>query len=454
MTSHSDATAATAPENGSTLKIVFVTLFLDLVGFSIIFPLFPGMLEYYSAQSPPSPLFQMLYRVLEALTGSLGVAGGHWGIIVLFGGALGSLYSLLQFLGAPIFGAISDRIGRRPVILISLAGLLISYIMWFFAGSFGLLVAARLLGGVMSANISTATAIVADVTTAENRSRGMAVIGIAFGLGFILGPAIGGISAGVDLTALFPSLAAYGVNPFSAPAALAMALTVFNLGWVILRLPESRRERSEKRLVRSVNPLKLLRTVAYPGVTRTNMAYFLFLLSFSGMEFSLTFLAHDRLNYGAGQNALMFTFVGLILVLVQGVYVRRRSHVIGPRRMTLHGLAMVMPALILVGLAGYYQSTILLYLGLLFLAAGAGQATPCLTALVSVYTPAEEQGRVLGIFRSLGALARAIGPLFAAALYWGIGPTVAYCLGGLFILAPLLIAAGLPRNEALCPEGV
>jgi len=449
MTHTNTTEEPTEGQRRDTLRAVFITLFLDLVGFSIIFPLFPGMLEYYSTQSPPSPTFALLYNALEEMTTSLGMGGGHWGVIVLFGGALGSLYSLLQFAGAPIFGAISDRIGRRPVVIFSLVGILISYVLWFFAGSFGLLVLARLLGGIMSSNISTATAIVADTTTEENRSRGMAVIGIAFGLGFILGPAIGGITASVDLTSYFPGLVAYGLNPFSAAAGAALLLTIFNLVYVVLWLPETRRETATGRVRRVANPFTLFSAESYPGVSRTNLTYFLFLLAFSGMEFSLTFLAHDRLQYTAKQNTLMFLFVGLILVVIQGGYVRRRSASVGPRRMALHGLSMVMPALAIVGMAGFFQSALILYLGLFLLAAGAAQATPCLTALVSMYTPAEDQGRVLGVFRSLGALARAIGPLVAALLYWSIGPTISYCLGGAFVIIPLVIALGLPRVESL-----
>ena len=276
----------------------------------------------------------------------------------------------------------------------------------------------------------------------------MALVGMAFGAGFILGPAIGGLSSLIDLTALFPVLVDYGVNPFSLAAAVALVLSIINLFYVARSLPETRDFESSPATARSANPFKLLQTEAYPGVTRTNFTYFLFLLAFSGMEFSLTFLAHDRLEYTTGQNACMFLFVGVILAGMQGGYVRRRSAVIGPRRMTLHGLAMVIPALIIVGLAAYWRSSLVLYLGLFLLAAGAAQATPCLTALVSVYTPQEEQGRVLGIFRSLGALARAIGPLFAAALYWWIGPTIAYVIGGLFIGIPLFMALSLPRHGA------
>lgn len=448
----SDSSPSPDPSSRAIIRIVFVTLFVDLIGFSIIFPLFPGMLEYYGGQEPPSGLFALFYGKLQLLSQFMGMPENHWGIMVLFGGVLGSLFSFLQFLCTPIFGVVSDRIGRKPVLLLSLTGILISYAMWFFARDFGLLVAARVLSGVMSANISTATAIVADVTDNQNRSKGMAVVGIAFGLGFILGPALGGVSALLDLTAHFPEWADYGVNPFSMAAAAAFALTLFNLGYVIFRLPETRTLNPLSQSQRSINPLVLLRTEDYPGVTRTNLTYFLFLLAFSGMEFSLTFLAHDRLDYGAGRNALMFLFVGFILASMQGGYVRRRSNTIGPRRMTLHGLAMVIPALIIVGLAGYWRSSYVLYAGLFLLAAGAAQATPCLTALVSIYTPPEEQGRVLGIFRSLGALARAIGPLIAAALYWWIGPTVAYVLGGLFVIVPLVMALRLPRHETFQSE--
>jgi len=434
------------------LRIVFVTLFVDLIGFSIIFPLFPGMLAYYSAQEPASGLFALLYDSIQSLSNLLGIADNHWGIMVLFGGVLGSLYSLLQFLCTPIFGVISDRIGRKPVLLISLTGILVSYAMWFFAKDFGLLVAARLLSGMMSANISTATAVVADVTGTKERSSGMAIVGIAFGLGFILGPALGGLTAMIDLTDHFPGLADYGVNPFSMPAAVALALTLFNLGYVALRLPETRVFNANSKSHRSLNIFTLLRTEDYPGVTRTNLTYFLYLVAFSGMEFSLTFLAHERLGYGAGRNALMFLFVGVVLAGIQGGYVRRKSGKIGPRRMTLHGLSLVVPALMLVGLAGYLRSSAVLYLGLFLLAAGAAMATPCLTALVSIYTPPDEQGRVLGVFRSLGALARTIGPLLAAGLYWWIGPSFAYVLGGLFVLIPLLLATGLPRYDGSQPE--
>jgi len=442
-----------------SLGIMFLILFLDLIGFSIIFPLFPSMLAYYESVEGTSGLFGWLHGLLHQISVLTGAPANEWGIIVLFGGILGSLYSILQFFFAPIFGAVSDKLGRKPVLLIALARLFVSYVLWFFAGSFAMLVAARILGGIMSANISTATAVVADITTAQTRAKGMAFIGIAFGIGFIVGPAVGGITATLDLSAHFPGLAAYGVNPFSTPAAIAALLTLLNLGLVIFLFRETLPPTGPgERPVRKTNPIALLRTFEYPGVTATNWAYFMFLVAFSGMEFSLTFLAVERLGFGPLQNASLFLFIGVVLSFVQGGYVPRAAHRFGSRAVASHGLLCIIPALIIVGLAGHLQQTPLLFLGLFLLAVGGAQTLPSLTALASLYTPDHEQGRILGIFRSLGALARALGPLVACVLYWRLGGATTYYLGAVWILIPLLMLRLLPppnmavKSEA--PAGI
>lgn len=437
-------TAATEhPHARRVLLLMFVTLFVDLVGFSIIFPLFPQMLEYYTALEGNHGLMRGLIDGLERFTQWAG-APGEFGIVVLFGGVLSALYSLLQFFCAPIFGSISDRVGRKPVLLVSIAGIAVSYAVWFFAGTFTLLVVGRTLGGIMAANISTASAVVADVTDERSRSRGMALIGVAFGLGFIVGPALGGVSALWDPTESWPGLVEYGVNPFSGAALAAFVLAAFNFFFVLTRFPETLRKES-RRPVRFASPMKLFRTEDYPGVTATNLTNFLFLTVFSGMEFSLTFLARDRLDYTAQQNIGIFLFVGLTLALVQGGYVRRYSARIGTRRMAVHGLICCYPGLILIGLTG---SSPTLYAGLFFMAIGGAQVLPCLTALASVYAPAEDQGRILGIFRSLGALARAIGPLIACLAYWRLGPTMAYHWGAFFLTLPLFLMLSLPEPAA------
>lgn len=427
------------------LLVVFVTLFLDLIGFSIIFPLFPGMLDYYRTLEGDTGLFGWVYGLLQSLTELTGAPDSDWGKVVLFGGILGSLYSLLQFLAAPFFGTLSDKVGRKPVLLISIFGIFISYGLWFFAGSFAFLVASRLLGGLMGANLSTATAVVADVTTEQNRTKGMAIVGMAFGLGFLLGPALGGIMSLIDLSAAYPGLAQYGVNPWSMAAGLAAALSLLNIVLVMTMLPETRPESAKlASTARTINPLRLFHVENFPGVSRTNLSYFFFILAFSGMEFSLTFVAVEHMNFTPQGNAMMFVFIGVVLALMQGGYVRRRSGKIGPKRMAMHGFYATLPGLVLIGVVGLYPNIWILYLGLFFVAVGSAQVNPCLTSLVSVYTPADQQGRIMGIFRSLGALARVVGPLIACGMYWRLGAPIAYFLGAASLLVPVLIARGLP----------
>jgi MFS family permease len=436
----------------SALMVIFFTLFLDLIGFSIIFPLFPAMLDYYLTQDGTDGLIGSLVSGLERFSDMAG-APGEMGIAILFGGVLASLFSLLQFVCSPILGALSDRYGRKPILLISIAGITLSYGMWFFAGAFWLLCLSRIIGGLMSGNISTATAVVADVTDQKSRSRGMALIGIAFGIGFIIGPALGGFTAAIDLTEIRPEWTKYGVNPFSTPALIACILSAINFFWVLLRFKETlpKDVSAPDRVRRSFNPITLFKTEDYPGVTKTNLTNFIFLTAFSGMEFSLTFLAMDRLDFGPRQNAYMFLFIGLILALVQGGYVRRKSGVIGPQRMAIQGFVMVIPGLVCVGLA---NSVGVLYLGLFLMAVGSAQVIPCLTALASTYTPADEQGRILGVFRSLGALARGAGPLLACILYWRLGSAISYYIGAVAIILPILITAKLPKlpNNVEAPE--
>ena len=162
----------------SILGLVFLTVFLDIVGFSIIFPLFPDLLDHYLALSGEGSFLANLVAKLEEISG-----GEKTAVVTLFGGLLGSVYGLLQFLFATVWGGLSDRIGRRPTLLVTLVGTALSYVLWIFAGSFAVLIAARVLGGIMAGNISTASAAVADTTTAADRAKGMGIVGMAIGLG-------------------------------------------------------------------------------------------------------------------------------------------------------------------------------------------------------------------------------------------------------------------------------
>ncbi|MCC6795265.1 MAG: MFS transporter [Candidatus Hydrogenedentes bacterium] len=429
-------------ESKRILRIVFFIVFLDMAGFSVIFPLFPSMLDYYIVREGTSGVFGAVVASLDSLRLWLG-ARPDQGHEIIFGGFLSALYALLQFICAPILGSLSDRIGRRPILLFSIAGIALSYGLWVFASTFAMLVASRLIGGLMSGNISAASAVIADITSDKNRSRGMAVLGFAIGVAFMFGPAIGGIASLFDPSEVWPSLEPYGINPYSAAAAASLLLAVAN--WIVVArgLPETLKPQTvSQRAPRPLNPFAMF-AIKYPGVTRTNVTYFIFLLSFSGMmEFAITFLVKDRFHFHPGQIAVMFLFVGFVLAMAQGTYVRKRSGIIGPKRMSIHGLACIVPGLIIVGIA---QSVWMLSIGLLLTTIGSAQVRPCMSALVSLYTPSNEQGRILGVFRSLEGLTRAISPVLACLLYWNLGAQNAYAIAALAVVTALGLAFTLPH---------
>lgn len=425
--------------------MIFLTLYIDLVGFSIIFPLFPSMLEHYLGQEGDTGLLGAVLHSLDGIAQWMG--GGDHYMPVLFGGFLGSLYSLLQFAFAPVWGGLSDKYGRRPVLLFTCAGTALSYLLWAVSGSFLLLVFARLLGGAMSGNLSVATAAVADVTTRENRGKGMGMVGAAFGLGFVTGPAIGAISGHWDLLNAYPDLVRWGVNPFSVPALVAFALAAVNFVWIGTHFVESLPATARGKIhpVRDRNPLRLLRAHIDAAARRTNLVYFLFILAFSGMEFSLAFFAVDRFQFTTIQITQIMVFIGLVLILTQGLIVRRLVPRWGERRVALTGLALVALGFLVLSLANRVGA---LYAALAFLALGSGCATPALTALVSLAASAERQGQALGAFRALGSLARAFGPFLAAAVYWMASSATAYQSGAVLLVVALGLGWSLPRPVA------
>ncbi|MCE3012386.1 MAG: ferrochelatase [Proteobacteria bacterium] len=437
-----------SPATKRVLKLMFLTMFLDLVGFSIIFPMFPALAKHYLAVDPDNFFLKTIFSWvgdIQRLGGEQALAS-NTGSIVLFGGILGALYSLLQFVAAPMWGAISDKVGRKPVLVISIMGLFLSYGLWFVAGSFTLLILGRAIGGMMSGNLSIASAVVADITDAKNRSKGMAVIGIAFALGFIIGPALGGISAQFNLLDYFPELQSMGVNPFSLPALIAGVLAFINLFGVMFFFPETlppeKRGKGEG-LHRTANPFKLFQKLSFDGVNQTNIGYFFFITAFAGMEFTLTFLAVERFMFTPLDNAKMFIFIGFWIAMIQGGYVRRKAGQIGEAKMAMQGLVCIIPGLLLIG---FTPSIWMLYFGLFFLAIGSAMVIPCLTSLVSLYTPETDQGRALGQFRGLGALGRVIGPISASLAYWRFGGAATYLVGAISVIVPLMIVKALPKR--------
>jgi MFS family permease len=446
-----EANESTPKQNRRTLGIVFLTLFLDLVGFSIIFPLFPAMLDFYLPDGAgDGSMLGTLAGYLSSWAEASGAEDPRLMTAVLFGGILGSLYSILQFICAPLWGAWSDRVGRRKVLLITISGIALSYLLWFFGASFWVLILSRIVSGAMGGNLSVATAAIADTTTREKRSSGLALIGIAFGLGFIVGPAIGGLFAMIDLTEHMPNLVKFGLNPFSMPALVALILALINLVWVARCFKETLPVEKRSKPGESKRGLAAFRifTTGGPETKRANLLYLMFMIAFSGMEFTLTFLAVERFAFSPAQNGGMFVFIGFILIIVQGGIVRRLASPVGEKRLALAGLSC--------GIASFIGLAMALKLGSFFfalaiMAFAIGLVSPTLNALVSLYSSESEQGASLGVFRSAGSLARAIGPLLAAFAYFKYGSQTAYLLGAVLIILPLLMALRLPQPDKNTP---
>ncbi len=422
----------------SAFYLILLTVFLDLVGFSIIFPLFPDMLEYYLGKEPAGSWLHGLIENLERLSGLEG-GQARFAASVLFGGILGSLYSILQFIAAPIWGALSDRNGRRRILVMTVFGTALGYLMWVMADAFWLLILSRLFGGAMAGNLSVATAAIADVTDKKSRAKGMGMLGAAFGLGFIIGPAIGGVLSLVNVTGSLSFIP--GINPFSVPAIVAMFMSVVNFILLLTIFPETLTVDSGNRSTRPINPLALFKPSRHAGVNLTSGLYFVFIAAFAAMEFTLVFLAKDRFGYTPFNNGMLFVYIGLIIIAVQGGVVRRVVPKYGEKQVALAGWLLVIPGLVIVGLcAAQWQ----MFFGLFLLSVGSSLVTPSLHSLISLYAPENEQGAVLGIFRSVGSLARAVAPIAGAAIYWKYGSEWPYLGAGLILLLTFFFIRGLP----------
>jgi MFS family permease len=435
-------TAATAPTaKPLSLGVIFLTLYIDLIGFSISFPLIPRMLTYYLAKEGNDSALGWLVRHVEALA----PPSGQDPLLVaaLVGGVLSAAYSLLQFLFAPFWGARSDRLGRRPVLLLTVAGTAVSYLIWAFSGSFWLFLVARLFGGAMSGNLSVATAAVADVTTRENRAKGMGLIGVAFGLGFITGPAIGGIIGAVEPGEQWSRM---GINPFSAVAFVALAFSLLNLVWIGLRFRETLAEgnRSDPEVGRTIHPWRALFSIRDAAIRRANLVYFLMVLIFSGYETTITFFATERLHYNEHQVTYILVFAGLVSILTQGLLVRPLVPRTGEKRAALGGMALISAGFAIVAFA---RTAGPLYGAIALVSVGSGFSNVAFSSLISLYSRVDEQGKVLGVYRSLGSLARAVGPLAAGIIFWWSGSLPTYILGSVLLLVPLAAGLRLPQPE-------
>ncbi|HXA80783.1 MAG TPA: MFS transporter [Opitutaceae bacterium] len=434
-----DATIAKRP---LSLGVIFLTLVIDLIGFSIIFPLAPDLIDYYLRVDGHTGALGWFLTQTHAVAHLLGKNEDF--SAVLFGGLISSFFSILQFVFAPFWGSVSDRRGRRGVLFKTVIGTAVGYLIWIFSGSFWLFIVSRVVSGAFSGNLSVATAAVADVTTRQERSRAMGIVGAAFGIGLVTGPMIGALTAHINLLTHHPSLARFGVNPFSVPALISFVLCLVNVAWVYVSFKETLppAARAEAREARLRNPLRAIFSLDNDAVRRANIVAFVYALAFVAMESSLTFLAAQRFHYTARQNGYLLGFLGLCSIITQGYIVRKLLKRVDEIRVLTTGLISTSIGLLCVGFAPYPW---VLYPGLVFLAMGAGLVNPSTTGLISLYCTQSEQGRVLGIFRSLGSLARAITPVIAGVVFWVFGSTTVFVGGAALSLGALALSKRLPK---------
>ncbi len=436
--------ASSAPTKPLSLGVIFLTLYIDLIGFSIIFPLGPDLIAHYLNTDGQSGVLGWLLTQSDALARAFGRDNAF--AAVLFGGVLSSFFSILQFIFAPFWGAISDKRGRRGVLLLTVAGTAFGYLLWVVSGSFWLFLLSRIVTGGFSGNLSVATAAVADVTTRTERAKAMGIVGAAFGLGLVTGPTLGALTAHFNLLTLHPSLARFGINPFSIPAFIALAMCFVNLLWIYLRFHEtlSPAARAGARDPRIRNPLAAILGLSNSAVRRANLVAFVYSLAFVAMETSLTFLAAERFGYTARENGYLLGFLGVCSIITQGYIVRKLLARIDEIRVLNYGLVFSAAGLLAIG---YALHPWMLYAGLACLATGSGLVNPATSGLISLYSGPQEQGRVLGIFRSLGSLSRAITPILAGAAFWLFGSRSVFIVGAILSAGAFGLSTTLPKPQ-------
>jgi len=391
------ASSFEAATGGASSVILFLTVFIDLLGFGIVVPFLP--------------LFAKRMGV-----GAVGI-----GVVL-------AIYSLMQLIAAPILGRVSDRMGRRPVIMLGLLGSSIGYVIYGFAGSLLSLLVSRAVHGASAGTVSTAQAYIADTTSGMNRARGMGLIGAAFGLGFVLGPALGGLLGHASLR---------------TPVFFAAALTFADFIFAALRLPESHPPEPGARLDlgRVVRPLAALpRELGDHRLLRMFIVAFLMTFAFAALEATFAMMAPQVYGYGAAGVGGLLAFAGLMQALAQGYLVGKVVPHVGEARLLKIGLVMLTAGLAPIGSVSSH-SALLLALGILSL--GYGFASPSIASLISRSVEEHRQGQVLGVNQSALSLARILGPIAGGVTYEVAGPAAPYLAGAVAVVLAISVTGAL-----------
>lgn len=356
------------------LIIIFITVFIDLIGFGMVIPILP----YYANTSP----FDATPRDIGFLVAS---------------------YSLMQFFFSPILGRLSDKYGRRPILFISILGSAVGYFLIGWASTLFLVFLGRIIGGITGGNISTAQAYIADVTSKKNRAKGMGLFGAAFGLGFILGPALAGV------------LSKYGIH---VPFYFAAALSLGNALALYFVLPESLKASLRGRIPKHKSRIhEFLHSLKDKEFREINIVYFLLITAFSIMTYAFVLYTAYRFGYKPEQNGYLFAFVGVVSILAQGGLFGHLVKRFGEASLVVAGCLLMVISLFAVPFVGPHSGGLAaLLIGIGILSLGNSLASPGLTSLASKTADEHDQGRAMGIMQSGSSLARALGPVLGGYL--------------------------------------
>jgi MFS transporter, DHA1 family, tetracycline resistance protein len=385
--------------------ILFAIVLIDLIGFGIVIPLLP----FYGTRFSASPFEVTL---------------------------LMATYSLFQLFLAPVWGRLSDQYGRKPILLLSLAGSVASYLWLGFADAFWMLVAARAIQGACAGNIAAAQAYIADVTTPETRAKGMGLIGAAFGFGFIMGPFVGGTLAGSDPAAPMlapPAFAAAGLS------ALAFLATVFFLKESVTSATRNAARQSRLAAVGMVMTQPRLRFLV--------LVFFVIIFAFAGMETTFALWAMAQFGWGPRPVTYIFAFVGVLGAVVQGGLIGRLVKRFGEERVLIAGTSLIVGGLILIPVS---TTVPILLVATACLAVGMGMTQPSINSLISREAAAHQQGEVMGVAQSAGSLARVLGPAFAGFLFGAIGRNAPYIASAALMALVVILATRVA--PALTPK--
>jgi MFS family permease len=400
----------------ASLGTIVLTVFLDLLGFGLVVPYLPGVARELGASD---------------LTAAL----------------LGASYSLMQLLFVPFWGHLSDRYGRRTILVFSISASALGMIALGSATSLWMLFAARMWSGAATANIAVAQAYIADVTTPRDRSRGMALIGAGIGVGFILGPGFGGLLYAHSHVA----------RPGAVPAFAAAALSFVNLLLAIFYLPESLPPVSRGKVVRSASPFdreRFRKALVLPGVAIALAVNFVVGFSFSGLEQTFRLFTEDEFAMSAQSTGYVLATSGVVMVLVQGLLVRRLSGRVPERALVRIGLVIQVVGFVLVAASPGLSSraVTVLFAAMGVIAFGSALTNPSLSALVSRCTDPQSQGMVLGCLQSAGALARVCGPAIGGLLYQSVSHRAPYLGAALGMGVAALVSLRLRLARSPTPR--